>query len=55
MKVALLKALLFVNEMDIICLSQTYLDSSVPVGDDNLQIPGYSSVSANHSSNTKRR
>ena len=41
--------------MDIICLSQTYLDSSVPVGDDNLQIPGYSSVSANHSSNTKRR
>ena len=40
--------------MDIICLSETYLDSSVPVDDDNLQIPGYSSVRADHPSNTKR-
>ena len=31
-----------------------YLDSSVPVDDDNLQIPGYSSVRADHPSNTKR-
>ena len=49
---ALLKAYLSVHEMDIICLSETYLDSSVPV-DDNLEIPGYSSVTADHSSNIK--
>ena len=40
--------------MDIIRLSETCLDSSVPVDDDNLQIPGESSVRADHSSNIKR-
>ena len=39
--------------MDIICLSETYLDSSVPVDDDNLKIPGYSSARADHLSNTR--
>ena len=34
-KVAILKAYLSVHEMDIICLSETYLDSSVPVYDAN--------------------
>ena len=38
--VALLKAYLSVHEIDIICLSETCLDSSVPVDDDNLQILG---------------
>ena len=52
--VALLKAYLSVHEKDIICLSETYVDSSVPVDDDNLQVPGYSSVRADHPSNTKR-
>ena len=36
------------------CLSETYLDSSVPVDDDNLQISGYSSLRADHPSNTRR-
>ena len=40
--------------MDIICLSKTYLDSSVLVDDDNFQIPGYSSVRVDHPSNMKR-
>ena len=53
-KVALSKAHLSIHEMNIICLSETYLGSSVPVDDDNLQIPGYSSVRADHPSNTKR-
>ena len=39
--------------MDIMCLSETYLDSSVPLDDNNLQIPGYSSVRADHPSNKK--
>ena len=40
--------------MDIVCLSETFLDSSFPIDDNNLQIPGYSSVRADHLSNTKR-
>ena len=40
--------------MDIMRLSETCLDSSVPVDNDNLQIPGDSSVRADNSSNIKR-
>ena len=39
--------------MDVKCLTETYLDSSVLVDDDNLQIPGYNSVLAGHASSTK--
>ena len=47
-KVPLLKAYPSVHEMDIICLSETYFDSSAPIDADNLQIPGYSSIRADH-------
>ena len=53
-KIALLKAYLSVHKMNIVCLSETFLDSSILIDDDNLQIPGYSSVRADHPSNTKR-
>ena len=53
-KIAFLKACLSVHKMDIVCVSETFLDSSISIDDDNLQIPGYSSVSADHPSNTKR-
>ena len=53
-KIALLKAYLSFHKMDIVYLSETYLDSSIPVDDDNLQIPGHGSVGADHPSNTKR-
>ena len=33
--------------------SETYLDSSVPIHDDDLQIPKYCSVRVDHPSNTK--
>ena len=40
--------------MDIVCLSEKYLGSSVSTNDDNsLHIPGYSSISADHPSNAK--
>ena len=39
--------------MDIVCLSETFFDSSISIDDDNLQIPGYSSIRADHVSNTK--
>ena len=53
-KIALLKAYLSIHKMDIVCLSETFLNSSIPIDDDNLQIPGYSYVRADHPSNTKR-
>ena len=52
-KVALLQAYLSVHNKDIVCLSDTYPDSSVPTDDDNLQIPGYSSFRADHLPNAK--
>ena len=43
-KIAILKAYSSVHNMDIECLSEIYLDSSVLNDDHNLQILGYSSV-----------
>ena len=49
-KVALLKVYLSVHDMDIVWLSEIYLDSFVPIDNKNLQIPGY----IYHPSNAKR-
>ena len=56
-----------VHKFDVIYLSETYLDSSIPVDDNNLEnsgsIPvddnnlensGYNLIRSNHSSNSKR-
>ena len=40
--------------MDIICLSETYLDSTMQSDNDNLEIPGYNLVRSDHPSNNKR-
>ena len=52
-KIALLEAYLSLHKINIVCLSETFLDSSIPVDDENLQIPGYISVRADHQSNSK--
>ena len=39
-KLFLLNAFISVHKFDIICLSETYLDSTVPLDDDNLVISG---------------
>ena len=44
-KVVLLKAYHSVHEMEIVCLSETYIDFSDPTDDDNLQIYGYNCYS----------
>ena len=41
-------------KLDVICLSETYLGSSISNDDDNLEIPGYHLFRADHPSNTKR-
>ena len=54
MKISLLKAYITVHKFDIICLSETYLDSSTRPDDDNLEIEGYDIARADHLTNTKR-
>ena len=50
-----LKAFIEVHKFEIICLSETYLDSSIAWDDDNLEISGYSLVQSQHHSNNKHR
>ena len=53
-KTSLLKTYVATHKLDVICLSETYLDSSISHDDDNLEIPGYDLFTADHLSNTKR-
>ena len=53
-KVSLLKAYITVYNSDVICLSETYLDSSILSDDKNLEIPGCDLIRADHPSNSKR-
>ena len=41
------------HKFDIICLSETHLDSNTPLDDDNLEISGYKFIHSDHPSNTK--
>ena len=54
-RVQLLKAYFAVHKFDIVCLSETYLNSSFPFDADNLEIPGDVMVRADHPANSKRR
>ena len=53
-KVSLLTAYNNIHKFDIICLSETYLNSETLSSDENLNIPGYNLIIADHLSNTKR-
>ena len=39
-KISLLSAFISVHKLDIICLSETYLNSETSPDDDSLEIPG---------------
>ena len=52
-KLFLLKAYISVHKFDIICLSETYLDSTVSLDDVNLVSSGYNLTCSDHPSNTK--
>ena len=53
-KLVLLKVYNSVHKSDIICLSETYLDSNILPDDSNLEIPDYNLVRSDHPSNKKR-
>ena len=51
---SLLRAYISVNKFNIICFSETYLDSSISFNNGNLEVPGYTLVRADNPNNTKR-
>ena len=53
-KVALLSAFLSTHDFDVLCLSETFLDSSITDDDPRLSINGYKLFRRDHPSNTKQ-
>ena len=53
-KLPLLEAYNTIHKYDILCISETYLNSSVSVDDTTLSLPGYNLVRSDHPSNIKR-
>ena len=53
-KVNLLEPYNTVNKFDIICLSESFRDSSILTENNNLKIIGYEMVRADHPNNVKR-
>ena len=55
LKVSQLQAFNLVHKFDILCISETHLDSSILKDDSTLLIEGYSIIRADHLSNTKEK
>ena len=53
-ELAFLQGYIFSNKIDILCLSETFLNSDISCDDNNLQLPGFYLIRADHPSNTKR-
>ena len=49
-----MKAFITSNDFDIVCLSQTFLDSTIPNNNVNIQINEYSLLRADHPNDIKR-
>ena len=54
LKLSFLRAYIIVHKFDVICLSETYLDSSILHEDNNLQIPFYDLHREDHPLNVKQ-
>ena len=53
-KISLLTAYNTIHQYDVICVSETFLDSSVSLDDRNLSIQGYILIRADHPDDVKR-
>ena len=53
-KGSFLRAYISTHKFDVICISQTYLDSDTTDNHDNLKISGYNLIRADYPSNTKQ-
>ena len=54
LKVSLLRAYISLHNFDVVCISETYLDSTTALDDENLHIAAYNLLRADHASNSKR-
>ena len=54
LKVSLLRVYVAIKKVDVVRLSETYLDSSNLLDDDNFNLPGYNLVRVDHPLNTKK-
>ena len=54
LKISLLRAYISLHNFDLVCISETYLDSTTAHDDENLAITGYNLLRVNHASNSKR-
>ena len=53
-KIPLIETFINTLNFDIICLYETFLDSTIPQNDENINIKGYSLLRADHPGNSKR-
>ena len=54
LKVSLLPTYVTIKRFDVVCLPETFRDSSNLSDDGNFDLPGHNVVRANHPSNTKK-
>ena len=52
-KISLLQACILQHNYEIICLSETFLNSSIESNDDGISIDGYNSIRSDHPSDSK--
>ena len=53
-KVPLIEVFITTHNFDIVCLSEIFLDSTIPHNDENININGYSLLRVDHPNNIKR-
>ena len=53
LKLELLQGYISSNKTDILCLSETFLNSDISCDDHDLQLTGFDLIRADHPSNTK--
>ena len=53
-KVSLLRAYISIHKFDVICISETFLNSDTAFDDDNLKIEGCNIVRSDHPSDSRR-
>ena len=54
LKVSLLGGYISLHNFDVVCISETYLDSTTALDDENLEIAGYNLLRADHACNSNR-
>ena len=54
LKVSLLGGYISLQNFDVVCISETYLDSTTALDDENLEIAGYNLLRADHACNSNR-